>query len=459
MSTAAIERRALRELPVVAPVLGVGAAIVFLLARAAPDIHGKPWQEDEAVAGLISARPLGELLQTVVLDRAGAPLHFVLMHVAFAIDGSPWTLRWLSLAVALATIPLCYDLARRLAGELAGVAAALLTASSQLLTTYATFGRMYALFACTSALSLDLFVRAVQKPSRPTLAAATAAAMLPVLAHPFGVFVLGGELAVAAWLWRWRAMPAGVVGLALALPYVRLSGRYEPDAGMSAPEAAWGALGGPPVAVLAVLALVGASTLPRRFAALGLLVLVSPPVVLAVTSSDELSPRHLIFMLPMWTALVGAGVVHLPARVVVAAAAVALAALAPAAVADPRVSRADVTDAAAWVRADVRAGDALYPYSPVFLAALPQTSRIPALPREPVALERALRRTKTTRRTLIAIPSAHRWLILRVNGPFSQVPRALARIAPRLRGTARAAVLQLYATSTEGTSPHRSSSR
>jgi hypothetical protein len=41
--------------------LGAAAAVLgatgFLLARLAPDVHGKPLFEDEAVSGLIGARP------------------------------------------------------------------------------------------------------------------------------------------------------------------------------------------------------------------------------------------------------------------------------------------------------------------------------------------------------------------------------------------------------------------
>src|SRR5438876_6622626 len=107
--------------------------MTLLFARLLPDVSGKPLHEDEAVAGLISARPLGDVLHTVLLDRGGAPLHFVLAHAAFALDDSPQTLRWLSLVFAVATIPLCYDLARRLAGQFAGLIAAALAATSQLL--------------------------------------------------------------------------------------------------------------------------------------------------------------------------------------------------------------------------------------------------------------------------------------------------------------------------------------
>jgi hypothetical protein len=281
--------------------------------------------------------------------------------------------------------------------------------------------------------------------------------------HPFGVFVFGAELAVALWRWRLRALPAALLAVPLMLPYLRLPRRYDPEVGMSAPEAALRALGGSAggfgigLAVFAAFAAIGAWTLPRRFSALGLLLVVAPTVALTAFG-DKLSPRHLIFVLPVWTTFVAAGVARLPARLAVAAVTIAIALFAPSAVAEPRTSEADVNSAAAWVRAHVRPGDAMYPYSPVFLAALPQASVAQALPRESSALARLLHRTHTTR-TLIAIPNGASWKVITVPGPFANVPRALARAAPDLHGIARAADLQLYATSTEGTSPQSSSSR
>jgi hypothetical protein len=465
VSTTAVERRAVREGLLGAPALALAASASFLLVRSLPAITAKPWHEDEAVAGLIATRPVGDLLHTVVLDRGGAPLHFLLAHAALALDGSPRMLRWVSLLFALATIPLCYDLARRLAGQFAGLTAAALAATSQLLTIYATFGRMYSLFAFASALSLDLFVRALDRPSRGNLTAATAAALLPLAIHPFGIFVFAAQALIAVWRWRFRALPAVALGVPFVLPYLRLSGRYAPDVGMPAPDAALRAVGGAAggygitLAIFAALAIAGAVTLPRTFTALGLLVLAAPPIVLVGFTGDKLSPRHLIFVLPVWTTLVAAGLSRLPLRVAATAAALAVAVLAPPAVGDPRTSSSDPAAAAAWVRQHVRPGDALYPYSPVFLAALPRASVALALPREPVALARMLGRTNGIRRTLVAVPHGRSWSILAVSGPFTNVPRALARLAPGLHGLARAAVLQLYATSTEGTSPQRSSRR
>ena len=462
MSTAAIERRAIREAVSVAPALSITASAAFLLARTLPDIGGKPWHEDEAVAGLISAQPLGDVLHTVVLDRGGAPLHFLLTHLAFAVDGSPRTLRWLSLLFAVATIPLCYDLARRLAGGFAGLLAAALAATSQLLAVYATFGRMYSLFAFVSALALDLFVRAVDRPTRGAVVAAVTAGLLPIAVHPFGAFLAGAELAVAVWLWQFRAI-VGLLGLPLVIPYLRLPGRYDPGVGMAAPEAALRALGGSAggygigLALFAVLAGIGAWTLPRSFAAVGVLAIAAPATTLGVLGNDELSPRHLIFVLPIWTTFVAAGAARVPARILVASALVAIAALAPAAVSDPRTTPSAVAAPAAWLRAQLEPGDVLYPYSPLFLAALPDAAKARALPREPLALARALRRTEEARRVFVAIPlrkplrrhvpGAHvfrSWLILEERGPFPRVPQLLARIAPILKGTsAYASVLQL----------------
>src|SRR5262245_57481122 len=124
----------------VAPAAAVGAA-VFLAVRLIHDLGVKPYFEDEAVAGLIASRPLGELLRTVVWDRGGSPLHFLLAHVVFAASPTGDALRWLSIACAVATVAVGYALGRELAGDAAAVAAAWVVAASDLLRVYGTFGR------------------------------------------------------------------------------------------------------------------------------------------------------------------------------------------------------------------------------------------------------------------------------------------------------------------------------
>jgi hypothetical protein len=501
MSTAAIDRYVPRTVTGVGPALALAGLTTYLFLRLLPDVGGKPLHEDEAVAGLISARPLGDVLQTVVLDRGGAPLHFVLAHAALGVDSSPETLRWLSVVFALATIPLCYDLARRLAGPFAGVIAATLAATSQLLTIYGTFGRMYSLFAFASALAVDLFLRALERPGRGTAVTAAAASLLPLAVHPFGVFLFGAEVLVAGWLWRARsirALPAIAVGacaLPLALMNLRLWDRYLPEAeGFTAGEAALRALGGvdgghgPLLAAFVVAAGAGALALGRRrpaVAAFAVLTLLIPPSALHLAGmSDRLSPRHFMFMLPVWIALVATGLNLLTGtriRLATFTAIAIAAALAPSAVSDPRTvpmgKERAVAAPAAWLRDRLSPGDVLYAYSPVFLAALPEAAHATGYPREPVALARIAQRTRNVPAVFVAIPVRDSWLILEGRGPFRDGPGVLRaavdllRHAPRnryveqLRGTACAALQRLetgcyaVAISTDGTSPQRSSSR
>jgi hypothetical protein len=491
MSVAAIERNALRSASTLVPAAVLAGVTTSLLVRLVPDVSGKPLHEDEAVAGLISARPFGDMLHTVLLDRGGAPMHFVLAHAALAVDPSPAALRWLSVVFALATVPLCYDLARRLGGNLAGVTAAALAATSQLLTIYGTFGRMYSLFAFASALAADLFVRAAVRRGRGATAVAAAAALLPLTVHPFGLFLGAAEVVVAVWLWRGRnvraALPVISVAL-LALPLLladlRLSDRYAPEAGEelsgghSAADAALRALGGAVGGRGAVLAFfvlfagVGAFALGRRrpaVAAFVCLVVCAPPVLLALAGeagvvSDRLGPRHLVFMLPLWIALTATGIGRLLSastavtRVPLLVAIVLAAALAPSAVPDPRTIHTGDREAtaapAAWLRTQLSNGDLLYPYSPLSLASLPEAAEAHSLSREPVALARATERARNVDSVFVSLPldepitgsvarslreagvdvhAFRSWLVLRQQGSLRSGRAALSATADMLQ--------------------------
>ena len=467
-----------------ATALAVGGAVALLLARLVPDVRGKPLFDDEAVAGLTALHPLGDLLDIVISDRGGAPLHFILSHVALSLDASPEALRWLSLVFALATIPVCYDLGRRLGGRVAGATAAAVAATSSMLAVYGTVGRMYALFAFASALAADLFVRALERRTPRSIAAAAVAAWALPAVHPYGILVVAIEAAVALGVWRGRsarrvAPLLGLLGvLAVGLvPFVvadlRLSERFgvgvSERTSVAPPDFAADHLGealaafaggsGWLAAVFFGLALAGLFTVARRnaaFAVFALAALAAVPILLVVVKAREelihqLSPRHLMFGLPIWAALVGLGVARifrdLPRGLAAAGvAAVALAAaLAPSGIADPRVDAHTTPSALAapaeWVRANVEDDDVLLFYSPLYLATLPETQDAIAIPRSgrPLAmLERAdypvpsifiafpLVGTPVDRAALgrrlgpasrLAVFSD--WLVLRARGPFA----------------------------------------
>jgi hypothetical protein len=420
-------------------------------------VRDKPLYEDEAVAGLIAARPLREVLDTVMLDRGGAPLHFVLTHAVFWVDASAEALRWLSVVSALASIPLCFDLGRRLGGPAAGIVAAAVAASSTALAVYGSFGRMYTLYVLIAALAADLFVRAVQLRSRNAVIAAAAAAWLLPAVHPYGAIPAVAMLVAAAVLWRRRsirdAVPVVVAALA-ALPFLladlRLADRANVGSGgdpVAAPADAWDELvatlsafaGGDGVlfAAFTALALLGLVVVARSepaVAALAATVAVPPLVflLLRADSAPDLSPRHLFYGLPLWAAAIGVGAQWLARRLprgagsVLVAGLVVLAVVAPAsALRDPRELGLTPSE----VEASVSAGPdhVLFPYSVAFLDELGEVRDARALPQGPGsaildALEHA---DEPIGAVHVAVPRDE-WTVVTLEGPFDESGALLA---------------------------------
>jgi hypothetical protein len=437
-------------------VVGVVASCAFLLYRLQPDVKGKPLYEDEAISGLIAMRPLPEVLETVLVDRGGAPLHFVLAHAAFWLDPSADALRWLSVLAALGAVPLCFDVARRLGGVTAGLVAAAVVAGSTALAVYGSFGRMYALFVFVAALFCDLFVRALRSRAPAAVAAAAAAGWLLVAVHPYGAIPAFVALAVAAALWRGQglrsAVPVGLATLA-AVPFLladlRLADRAAVGGGeraLASPGEAWDQLvaavsafaggDGLPLLFFTALALAGLAVLARQepaFAALAFSI-VLPPLLFVLVRTDatpDLSPRHLFYGLPLWAAAIGVAASRLP---LLAAALVAVIAVtSPASrLRDPRefeLASASPSDVPV-VRA--RENDLLMPYSAAFLASLPDVRGALALPHGPGnEIVRALEHAdEPVGAVHLAIPSRP-WTVLRLEGPFAK-GEALAAVATRL---------------------------
>ncbi len=405
----------------------------------------KPLYEDEAVAGLISMRPLGEVLETVMVDRGGAPLHFVLTHGVFAVDTSAEALRWLSVVSALAAVPLCFDLGRRLGGYPAGLVAAAVTASSTALAVYGSFGRMYALYVLVAALATDLFVRALEHRTRGAVIAAAVAAWLLPAVHPYGAIPALVMLVVAAIVWRRRAWPFGVAAVA-AVPFLvadlRLADRSDVGQGRSSlagPGDAWSEL------VAAVSSFAGGSGLTlvlfTGLAIMGLVVLAMerpavavlaaavavPPVLFMLIpagSEPDLSPRHLFYGLPLWAAAIGVAVARLrrwlPERawLVAVGAVIVLAVAAPAsALKDPRELGLLPTETPFSVRAE--RSDLLFPYATPFLAELASVRDALALPQG--SGDQILRSLEHSEEPIgavhVALPRGE-WAVVTLRGPF-----------------------------------------
>src|SRR5438477_2619507 len=369
-----------------------------------------PPHEDEALALFVGRSSLGHLLHTVVAERGGAPLHFLLAWVVVHLGGGLTQLRIVSLLFAVASVPLMAVLGSRLADPATGVVASVLAGASWVFLFHGVFGRMYSLFLFTSLLSFLALLTALDDP-RPKRFVLWGLSLILVLgSHPYAVLLVGAE-ALFVLLRRRHLRRAALTLTAVAVagvPFwwadVVLRNRFEVGVGgggrrLGSPQSVlrylWSVAGDFSShqhvwsTCLLVLTGVGAVLLARRNRDAVLLiacVIVVPAVAfMLATLRSTTSPeaRHLIFALPLYSTLLALPLVSF-ARLGVPAAAVAAVALVVIVVGEVRwahektpqlfdgnpSSQVRARDAAAaWLASTGRSDDVLLGYEPVFLLA------------------------------------------------------------------------------------------
>jgi hypothetical protein len=368
-------------------------------------VHLWPPHEDEALALFVGRGSPGDVLHTVIAQRGGAPLHFLIAWAVVHLGGGLTALRIVSLVFAVASVPLMALLGARLADRTTGVVGAAFASASWVFLFHGVFGRMYSLFLFTSLLSfLALLAR------RYVLWGV--ALLLLLGSHPYAVLVVAAQgLHVLLAARERRAFATlGVVAIA-GFPFwwadVVLRNRFDVGIGgggrrLGSPSAVlrylWSVAGDFSshahiwAACLLALAAVGAVQLVRRNRAGALLtgcVFAVPALAFTLaTLRSTTSPeaRHLIFALPFYTVLLALPLTTL-ARRSAPYAVVALAAAALVVVADVRWAHTKTPElfdgdppgeahardaAAAWLASTSRPDDVLLGYEPVFLRAWEQ---------------------------------------------------------------------------------------
>jgi hypothetical protein len=322
--------------------LGVAAITVglatFLLLR----LHALPPHEDETLVFFISQGSLGDMLGTVLGERGGAPLHYLLAYIAGLVEPGLTSLRLISVAFAVASMPAIAALVARLTDRRTALLSTLLAAVSWTTLYHGIYARMYSLFLFTAVLSLLLLLRALEKGSRGRWAVWGAATLALLATQPYGVLVLCAQLVYVGVLRLRRPLPLrgalvalGIV-LLLATPlwrtYVLLASRFDVGVGDSSSElgspfdviaylwevfgdfvAGWPAAS-VPAAALAILGLVAlARTHPEAAVLAGIVAGVPALALLAVGSGPgvSLETRHLIFVLPFASMAIAAGLIRI----------------------------------------------------------------------------------------------------------------------------------------------------
>jgi mannosyltransferase len=186
------------------------------------------YHHDEVITAMrVIPGSFEDMLHRVKTSESNPPLYYTLAWGwAKAFGTGEFGLRSLSALFGAATVPLGYLIGRQLSNRRTGLTLAALVALNPMLIWYSQEARSYALLVFFGALSLLLFLRALDGGRGRDLALWALASALALFSHYFAVFAVGVE---ALWLAvalrsRWRlVVPAlagvGAAGLAL-LPLV-----------------------------------------------------------------------------------------------------------------------------------------------------------------------------------------------------------------------------------------------
>lgn len=378
-----------RRRPVSGDIVAVGVAAAATLALVLPFYARRPFWFDELVSVQIADLGPRALLEYVFTVEANMGLYHALLSLLLASTADESVVRALSVVAALATLPYLYALALRLFDRRTALLALSLMSANVSYVGFARDARSYALVLFLVTASAYYLVSGVEgaRPRDWTLYAATAA--LAVWAHLLAGLVI---VAHAAWLLlerrvvpRRQALLAGAGVAALLLPLVLailVSGQRSQLDWLQRPRLRqlpglleWFVESRSTVAVYAAGGAValGAALVewrhdgtkrPRRYPLL-VLWLVLPLLVAFVISyaSPVYLYRYFLVCLPALVLLVAAGFARLrPAWLGVGLAATALALSARTVLScqpDCKIRHDDWRDAAAYVEARSRPGDAI----------------------------------------------------------------------------------------------------
>lgn len=326
--------------------VGVGAVALAAATFLVHQLMAWAPHEDETLALFVGRDSLSGMVEHVTRERGGAPLHFLFAYAVAHLGLGLGSLRLVSAAFAVGSLPLVALLGRRLADRSAALVATTLAAGSWVFLFHGVYGRMYSLFLFLSLAAFLLLLQALDRGTWRSWGAWGVAILLAVAAHPYGALVLAsqGVFVLVARRDRFRqAAIAFAAVLAAGTPFwltdLVLAGRFDVGVGgrgakLGGPWAIvtylWQTAGDfstglwPALVLVLAFALVGLVTVRSETRALALCAIGVPVAAFfAARLGGSTSPesRHLIFVLPFFAILVAAGILRstrrLPAAAVV----------------------------------------------------------------------------------------------------------------------------------------------
>ncbi|MFL5906597.1 MAG: glycosyltransferase family 39 protein [Solirubrobacterales bacterium] len=171
----------------------MGVTVLAALLRF-PTLAGQSYWYDEIVTVGLLKMHLGDLLSAIPDSENTPPLYYLLAWAWSQLFGTgEFALRSLSAVFGVALVPVVYLLFKELASRRVGLVASLLAAVNPFLVWYSQEARGYALLALLAAISLLLFVRALNSASSKWVVWWAVASALTLCTHYTASFLIGAE--------------------------------------------------------------------------------------------------------------------------------------------------------------------------------------------------------------------------------------------------------------------------
>ena len=151
---------------------------------------------DERVSLELATSSWSHFVDRVIGEQAFAALHYSLLRLWTTFGQDLYTIRLLSVVFAVASIPMVFLAARRLAGPGVAVLATVLLATNTFFVRYAQEARSYTLGVLLITLATYLLLRLLEAPRQGRWLAYGISALGALLGHFYAGFVLIVHLAV-----------------------------------------------------------------------------------------------------------------------------------------------------------------------------------------------------------------------------------------------------------------------
>jgi hypothetical protein len=196
------------------PVLSYGRALALIASSGAvlrlAFLARQPIGYDEDFTAVVLHGPPGRMLDILGRDST-PPLFYLLEWLPAQLGSSPAALRLVSAVAGIALIPLVAALARRVAGDAAGLWAAVVVAVLPTTVMFSEFARMYGLAGALTAAATLLLWRATEGPGPRRWAAYAAVAAAAVWTDYFAAVALAGIVMAGIWLRPSRGVATAAV--------------------------------------------------------------------------------------------------------------------------------------------------------------------------------------------------------------------------------------------------------